>query len=147
MKHSFISHLLVFCQFTGVALSCFPFSLPQRGPIWVLFLCLLGAALGIAALAYNKVGNFSVYPEIKKRAKLIMRGPYRFIRHPMYTALILMMAGIAIYNGHWLNVIGWALVVLAVSCKAAMEELYLVDRFPEYMGYRERTKKFFPWLL
>ena len=85
-KHSPLSHLLVVSQLTGVFLSIFPAGWQNYGhPFWLL-LCAAGAVTGLFTLYHNKIGNFSVYPEIKPRARLITSGPYRQVRHPMYTA-------------------------------------------------------------
>ena len=144
--HPLQSHALVACQFGGLALACWPVGLLNRGSIWVLLLCALGAALGLYTLWHNPVGNFSVYPEIKPKARLITTGPYRYIRHPMYSALMLMMLGIALYNGHWLNGLGLAMVILAVVNKARVEERLLPAFFPDYPDYAARSKRFIPWI-
>ncbi|MDH3451872.1 MAG: isoprenylcysteine carboxylmethyltransferase family protein [Gammaproteobacteria bacterium] len=139
-----VSHVLVIAQLSGVAVACFPTS-TQGSYAWLL-LCVLGALLGIATLYFNRPGNFSVYPEIKRDAALIMTGPYRFVRHPMYCALVTMMVGIAIYNGGWLNALGAMLVTAAVVAKANKEEQLLRSRFPQYAHYAASTGRFFPRL-
>jgi protein-S-isoprenylcysteine O-methyltransferase Ste14 len=111
-----------------------------------LMLCLLGAVLGVLTLGFNKIGNFSVYPEIKPQADLITIGPYRYIRHPMYTSLIVMMCGIALYNFHWINAVGLMLVVVAVISKANVEEKLLLMRFPGYTNYQRISRRFVPYL-
>jgi len=95
-------------------------------------------------LCYNKIGNFSVYPEIKPQAKLITNGPYQCIRHPMYTSLIVMMVGIALYNFHWLNAVGVVMVVFAVINKANKEEKLLLIRFTHYAEYQQKSDRFLP---
>ena len=143
-QHPLRSHLLVACQFIGIALACWPVGLQNLGSVWALLLCALGAVLGLYTLWHNPVGNFSVYPEIKPRARLITTGPYRYIRHPMYSALMVMMLGIALYNGHWLNGLGVLLVIVAVVNKAGVEERLLPAFFPEYPDYITRSKRFIP---
>ncbi|MEM7401763.1 MAG: isoprenylcysteine carboxylmethyltransferase family protein [Pseudomonadota bacterium] len=145
-QHSFKNHLLVCLQFSGISLSCYPVGLKNNGHILWLVLCAIGAAIGIWALCFNKVGNFSVYPEIKTHAKLITNGPYKFIRHPMYSALIIMMIGIALYNFHLMNLFGVTMVIFAVISKANEEEKLLLIKFPEYDKYQSSTKRFFPYI-
>lgn len=130
----------------GIALCCFPIGLQNLGSIYWLVLCALGSILGVLTLCYNKIGNFSVYPEIKKQAILITTGPYRYVRHPMYTSLIIMMIGIALYNYHWLNVVGVVMVVGAVINKANSEEKLLLMKFPEYANYQQKTLRFLPYI-
>jgi protein-S-isoprenylcysteine O-methyltransferase Ste14 len=141
-----ISRLLVAAQFSGIVLACIPFATPQSDSLWPLLLCVIGAGLGIATLAFNKIGNFNILPEIKSGASLITGGPYRYIRHPMYTALVVMMAGIALYNAHIVNYLGLLLVAVAVFLKAGKEERYLQMRFPQYAAYALNTRRFLPYI-
>ncbi len=147
MRRGALSHALVAAQFAGVALCCYPVGLVHRGPRAALGLCIVGALLGLLALCYNRPPNFSIYPQPKAGARLITAGPYRFIRHPMYTALMLVMAGISLYNGHPVNVAGAALVLVVVVTKALIEERLLAAAFPEFAAYRRRTWRFVPLLV
>ena len=131
---------------SGIALSCIPVGLKNLGSVYWLVLCVIGAALGITTLCYNKIGNFSVYPEPKQQTKLITTGPYRHIRHPMYVSLIIMMVGIACYNYHYLNFLGVAMVTFAVIGKANIEEDLLNHRFDNYSTYQQQTNRFIPYL-
>jgi protein-S-isoprenylcysteine O-methyltransferase Ste14 len=133
-------------QMCGIALCCYPVGFQNSGSMYWLILCLLGAVLGVLTLGFNKIGNFSVYPEIKPQADLITIGPYRYIRHPMYTSLIVMMCGIALYNFHWINAVGLMLVVVAVISKANVEEKLLLMRFPGYTNYQRISRRFVPYL-
>lgn len=123
---------------------CYPVGLQNSGSIFWLILCALGATLGVVTLCYNKIGNFSVYPELKPHAMLITSGPYRYIRHPMYTSLIIMMLGIALYNYHWLNTVGVVMVIFAVINKANIEEKFLLMRFTDYAQYQQKSDRFLP---
>ncbi len=96
---------------------------------------------------YNKIGNFRVYPEIKPKSQLVVTGPYRFIRHPMYTSLILLLTGTTLYQNHFINYIGLAVVIVAVFLKAKKEEYLLIDRYPEYIKYMDNTSRFVPFVL
>lgn len=133
-------------QMGGIAICCYPVGLQNLGSIYWLILCALGAILGILTLCYNKIGNFSVYPEIKSKAMLVTIGPYQYIRHPMYTSLIVMMCGIALYNYHWLNAVGVILVLIAVINKAKIEEKLLLIRFTDYADYQRKSHRFLPFI-
>ena len=65
----------------------------------------------------------------------------------MYSALLLMMLGIVLYNGHWLNALGMVMVAAAVYGKALREERLLVEKFPDYPAYSARTKRFVPFVI
>lgn len=141
-----LAHMLVLMQFTGIGASCFPVGLdPAGSPCWLLA-CVLGLGVGVVTLGYNRPGNFGIYPQPKAQAQLITAGPYRYIRHPMYLGLLLTMLGIALYNAHWLNLAGLALVAAAVTGKALLEERLLLARFPDYADYMRRTARLLPGL-
>ena len=56
------------------------------------FACVIaGTFVGVAALAANRPGNFNVRPELKNHARLVTDGIYAHLRHPMYTAVLLVM--------------------------------------------------------
>lgn len=144
MKPNWLSHVQVAVQLIGVVLSCYPVGLVNRGSTWWLVLCLAGTLLGLWALNHNRVGNFRVYPEPRPDTELVTTGPYRLVRHPMYTALIVMMLGIAGYNGHVVNAAGLVLAAVAVTAKASREERFLAARFPDYEDYAANTSRFIP---
>ena len=147
MALSAVSHLQVSAQLLGVALAIFPWQNLERGPLAALALCIAGALLGVWTLRHNRIGNFSIYPEPRNSAHLVTSGPYAFIRHPMYSALMLMMVGITIWNSHILNAVGCALVVVAVIGKAVREERFMRTRYAEYEDYRRRTRWFVPFMV
>ena len=61
----------------------------------VALLWLACMALGLWALSANRPGNFNIRPEPKTDGQLVQTGPYRWIRHPMYTAVLLFSIGCA----------------------------------------------------
>lgn len=134
-------------QLLGILLSCWPPGFSEQGAWYLLLLGLPGGVLALWTLKVNPIGNFSAYPEPKPQARLITHGPYRFIRHPMYLSLCLMMMAIATYNGLWINALGPFLVVISVCFKASREERLLVELFGSaYQTYRQRSWRVFPGL-
>ena len=109
--------------------------------------CIAAAvALGLWALAANRPGNFNIRPQPREGGRLIEQGPYRWIRHPMYSALLLAGLGVAWLAG---NAVAWAaLAALAVvlMLKAGLEEAAMARAHAGYVGYRQRTKRFVPGL-
>jgi len=142
------SFALVALQLGAIAAACWPVGLTNRGhPAWLL-LCALGAGFGVWALAHNRIGLGGVFPEPRPGMQLVTTGPYAWVRHPMYGSLIVMMAGIAAYNGHPLNGVAALVIVPVVVAKALIEERLLGGIFPEYRDYLAATRKrFLPYLV
>lgn len=136
------SHLLVAAQLAAVAGCCWPPAAGQGGGLGWLALCVAGAGAGGWTLAHNRIGNFGIYPERRTGSRLVMSGPYRYSRHPMYVALTLMMAGIAGYNGGLHNGLAFVVLLLVVHAKATTEERYLHAAFHEYAAYVRRTPRY-----
>ena len=80
---------------------------------------------------------------------VIQNGPYRFIRHPSYTAGILMFAGISLALGTWLGVvIGTLSAVVAYAYRIRVEERALVETIGEpYAAYMRRSKRLVPFVI
>jgi protein-S-isoprenylcysteine O-methyltransferase Ste14 len=109
------------------------------------------ALLGLAIAIWARVAlgtNWSGEVTLKEDHALVTNGPYAAIRHPIYTALILLFLGLAIFiasAGAW---IGMALIVLSCWIKLRQEEALMLRQFPaDYPAYMARTKRLIPWLV
>jgi protein-S-isoprenylcysteine O-methyltransferase Ste14 len=106
----------------------------------------LGAVLAFAARAV--IGRNWGSPAARKSdTELVTGGPYKIIRHPIYSGLLLMMAGTSIGLSP-----AWWLVVVVASVyflrSARSEEEFMTERFPDqYPTYRAHTKMLIPWVL
>jgi protein-S-isoprenylcysteine O-methyltransferase Ste14 len=92
-------------------------------------------------------GNWSATITFKEGHELIERGPYRFVRHPMYTGVLLMILGTAVFAG---RISGFAALVIfffTILQKFQQEEALLMKHFPDaYRQYMSRTKALVPFL-
>jgi|SRR5579863_2678816 len=78
--------------------------------------------------------------------QIIEYGIYRFIRHPIYTGDLLLIAGLELALNSWL-VLGVILLALGVFRKAKVEEQELAHRLSGYHEYQARTKRFLPFVI
>lgn len=109
-----------------------------------------GIALGLLAClvlviaAINLGKNLTPLPCPKDNATLIQGGLYRFVRHPIYFGVLLAaLAWLLIFPGAYILLYALALFFL-FDIKARREEVWLVERFPDYRDYQARVKKLIP---
>ncbi len=108
-------------------------------------LATLGIGLAIWARAYLGK-NWGMPRSIKAEPELITTGPYHFVRHPIYTGVLLAMFGSALIAG-----IAWLVIIIAFSyyfiSSAKVEEELLTEQFPDqYPFYQKRTKILIPFI-
>ncbi len=125
-----------------------------RFPVWsgaaalaAYGLLAAGGLLFLWILRHNRPGNFSFRPEPPADNRLVTSGPYRFIRHPMYLALLLAMAGVALLYGEPWRWLAFGALGVVLHFKARLEERILCARFSEYRDYMTRTKSILPFIL
>jgi protein-S-isoprenylcysteine O-methyltransferase Ste14 len=82
--------------------------------------------------------SFTPFPRPPRDAELVQRGPFRYLRHPVYVGGLLFFAGLALVFSVYALVLTGVLALFWVA-KARREERYLVERFPGYADYRRRT--------
>ena len=86
---------------------------------------------------------FGVLPEARG---LVRRGPYRFVRHPVYLGEITALAGLTLAAPAARNLALLAVLVAAQIARARFEERALTEAFPDYASYTETTGRLFPRL-
>lgn len=125
------------------------FQVPRGGVSGVAALgdvmCILG--LGFAIWARVVLGaNWGMPMTVHEDPQLVTSGPYRWVRHPIYTGLILMLAGTAIVYPHSAAAVA---AITAYWCFCAWrEERDMEGRFPDaYPEYRKRTKMLIPFVV
>jgi protein-S-isoprenylcysteine O-methyltransferase Ste14 len=137
--------ILVGLQFTAIALNI----IPWRGQIFwnwpgLALIALSGLFFGWI-LAHNRLGNFNVAPNIRQGAKLVTSGPYKYVRHPMYSAVFIFGIGAILLTQHWLNILGYVLLVAVLIAKMKVEEEHLLAEFGEdYRQMQSNTHRVIP---
>ena len=105
-----------------------------------------GVILGGRAIAAIRLRQLSVMPEVNVDSQLVTSGPFRRIRNPMYSGLILFTGGFVLTPfGVW-KLIVWCLLICTLRLKAGYEESLLLKQFPDYEKYRSKTRRFIPFV-
>ncbi|MBI5123256.1 isoprenylcysteine carboxylmethyltransferase family protein [Candidatus Roizmanbacteria bacterium] len=111
-------------------------------------LVILGFAEGVSArkiLDSNWTESFEY--QIKKKHKLITKGIYQYVRHPIYGGLILMPTGALLVSGSFTFIAGLIIMLFATEIFAKREEKLLTKHFGrKYIEYKKTTKKFIPFI-
>jgi protein-S-isoprenylcysteine O-methyltransferase Ste14 len=91
--------------------------------------------------------NWSGDPSIKQDHTLILHGPYRIVRHPIYAGILVALAGSALQHGLLRNFLGVVLCAISLWIKVAVEEHYMVHRFgDQYLRYSRNVSALVPFL-
>jgi protein-S-isoprenylcysteine O-methyltransferase Ste14 len=113
----------------------------------------IGVALTVAGIAFaiwarwHLGENWSATVTLKEGHELISSGPYRYIRHPIYTGMLLAFVGTALALGEYRALISVCIVLFAFYIKAKKEERFLTQEFGEkFREHSRRTGMFLPRL-
>ncbi|MEM8486527.1 MAG: isoprenylcysteine carboxylmethyltransferase family protein [Bacteroidota bacterium] len=140
-------YLHVLLQFVGAGITCLAAATAQTpwGPLPLIIIA-LGAVIGLYTITHNRIGNFNVAPPLKTHAQLITSGPYKWVRHPMYLSVIVVLVGLSLHAGTIPAWVGALVSSHAMYQKTVIEEQLLLERFPEYAAYRTSTKRMLPFI-
>ena len=116
-----------------------------QGAIGVV-LCGAGIAFAIWARVYLGK-NWGMPMTLREKPELVMSGPYKFVRHPIYSGFLLAMFGTILTDGPvWIVILIVAGIYFIYSAKT--EEKMMAQKFPnKYPAYKERTKMLIPFVL
>lgn len=112
-------------------------------------LLVIGLGWAVAYFANREIGrNWSPVIDKSSEQELTTSGVYALVRHPLYPAGLLVVAGANIYfRGTWAW-IGLVVVVVAVLLRIPQEERRLVEQFGKaYVAYQRRAKALVPWIV
>ena len=110
---------------------------------------LLASGLAFAVWARVVLGrNWSATVTIKAGHDLIREGPYRLVRHPIYTGALIAVLGTAVARGEWRGILAWLIVLASLWRKSRIEERWLMEEFGDrYARYRTEARAIIPYLL
>jgi protein-S-isoprenylcysteine O-methyltransferase Ste14 len=118
-------------------------------PLWLRWMGICIALSGFALLqwAQDTLGkNWSDTPRMINGQSLITSGPYQFIRHPIYTAFLLILGSTLLISANWLIGLAWiSMTVLEVMSRIRFEEQLMMEYFGnQYREYTKRTGRLLP---
>ena len=108
---------------------------------------LLVGGVVVAALAGLRLGpSLTPLPIPKDDGDLVTSGFYHYVRHPIYTGVLLAGAGLVVAQASLGHIVGWVALWGVLTLKALGEEKMLLDKYGGYREYSARTGRFFPKL-
>ncbi len=139
--------IFVIIQFVCIGLILLPFG-PIRHP-YGLMVGLPGLALAWAAIRQIRrmgPGRFNIRPIPKENSILVTNGVYSYIRHPMYSSVLLSMLGPVVMYWHLTNTVIYAALLINLLAKLHYEENLWLQRDPQYRSYCRHTKRLIPFI-
>ncbi|MFK2892883.1 methyltransferase family protein [Dyella flagellata] len=125
-----------------------PFLPVEAALAWIGMVLLL---LGLAFACWARVvlgRNWSATVQLKQDHELVTAGPYHWVRHPIYTGVLLGLLGTALVRDQWRCLLALAIIAAAFWYKLRHEEAWMREQFgTAYVDYMRRTKALIPGVL
>lgn len=145
-RQTFHSYLLVVVQLLCLGGMVLTGPLLASRPVY-LVLELLSIALGLWAIGTMTLRNLTILPDLRTGSRLVTHGPYRYVRHPMYSAVLLVTLALLLDSFSMVRFIIWCILVADLWIKLNYEEQLLLGHFGEYKDYQRHTKRLIPYIL
>jgi len=137
--------ILVFVQFGCIA-GLLVSARWQSLPWWSYLLLAVSCALAMWAMVAMKPGNFNVVPTPVDNGRMVTQGPYRLIRHPMYTSVFIFATALLAGQFGYIKLIISLVLVADLVVKMMYEERMLCSHYPGYRAYMKHTKRVIPFV-
>ena len=111
-------------------------------------LVIAGLGASLWAISAARLGpSYSSSTEPGPSNVLVLSGTYRYVRHPIYTGMLIVASVLLLSRPRTPVVVTYVLMALVTNFRASREEALLECRYPEYAEYRKRTKRYIPFIL
>ena len=120
-----------------------------RLALFVVGIALMVLGIGLRAWSVIVLGrNFTVFVQVREEQPVVDTGPYRLLRHPSYTGLLLVCLGIGLALGNWLALVVVVVVpTVAILVRIRVEERALLAGIGEpYRRFAATRKRLIPWV-
>ncbi len=119
------------------------FTLPCIVKEIFLIISLLGIVIAVLSMMQLNI-HLSPFPSPKKGSRLVQNGLYKYVRHPIYSGVLIILLGYGLYTtSSYRLIISLSLLVLFYY-KSRYEETRLQHTFSDYKSYQKTTGRFFP---
>ena len=145
MTRKIPSYLLVISQFICIGILVFIYH-PSSVNLFSYIVMSIGVLIGLWAILVMQKSHLTIMPDYVPGSRLIKSGPYKFIRHPMYLAVIVFCTSLVINEFSVLRIGILLFLILTLLVKIEYEEKQLIAGYDEYLIYTQRTKKLIPLL-
>jgi protein-S-isoprenylcysteine O-methyltransferase Ste14 len=139
--------------FAVIALGPFGIDIrPNLPPAARVAAVIVGFALGGSGFLMAMAGllglgrHLSIFPHPKDDAELVVGGAYSFVRHPIYSGLIVGAVGWALIHASVMTLLYACILFVFFDVKSRREERYLTLKFPQYMEYKRLVPKLIPFV-
>ncbi|MCA9953436.1 MAG: isoprenylcysteine carboxylmethyltransferase family protein [Anaerolineales bacterium] len=125
---------------------------PAWSGTWRTITIVLGFILGgigglLASSGLFSLGsNLTAVPHPKEDAHMVAHGAYRFVRHPIYSGIILGSFGLGFLRGGWLSLLYALILFIFFDIKSRREEAWLREKYVDYADYQQRVHKLIPFV-
>lgn len=138
----------VFTILQGLALILLIFTGPwEKRNTFLFFLQIFGLILWVWSFAFMLFKkSYGLFSEVNRKSQLITRGPFRFIRHPLYSGILIFCLALLLNYFNFLRIFLFLLLLVSTILKLDQEEKILVKHFKDYPDYQKKTKRLIPFV-
>ncbi len=116
-------------------------------PYWLRLVFMVCTGIGILIILLGVINlneNLTPFPTPKRNSNLISHGIYKYVRHPIYSGIIISLLSYAIVSQSGFRIAVAIALLLVFYFKSSYEEKKLIERFEDYTDYKDVTGRFIP---
>lgn len=140
------SRILVIIQFLAIFLMILPLEGEVQNLYSGLAIITVGIIVGLFAITAHTPGNFNIRPDIKENCTLVSHSIYKYIRHPMYSSVLLSMFGVLVLYANLYVSVLYAILLINMLTKIFYEESLWHRKDGNYKEYAQNTYRLIPYI-